>query len=63
MPDLWLTLVITCVIFGYAGNFYAKKTGRSPFWWILGGVVLNILILGVMLVVGGRSPKAKQFVR
>ncbi len=63
MPTLWLTLVLTSVVFGYAGNFYAKKTGRDPVRWTILGVVLNVLVLAVMLIVGNRSAKAREFVQ
>ena len=62
MADLWLTLVITCIIFGYAGNFYAKKTGRDPVRWTALGVFLNVFILGLMIVMGGRSQKVRQYI-
>ena len=60
MPDLWLSIVLTCVIFGYAGNFFAKKTGRNTVLWTFLGVLFNILILAAMIFVGDRSQKAKQ---
>ncbi len=63
MPDLWLVFVITCIVFGYAGNFYAKKTGRGPVRWAIFGVLLNVLILAAIVFVDGRSQKAKQYPR
>jgi peptidoglycan biosynthesis protein MviN/MurJ (putative lipid II flippase) len=63
MSQLWLTLVLTCVIFGYAGNFYAKKTGRDPLRWTILGVLLNVLILAAMVIAGGQSAKAGQYTR
>ena len=63
VSDLWLVLVLACVIFGYAGNFFAKKTGRNTVLWTLLGVLISILILAAMIFVGGRSQKAKQYPR
>jgi hypothetical protein len=60
MASLWLTLVITCIIFGYAGNVFAKKTGRDPVRWTILGVALNVLILGVIFIVGEHSKKIKS---
>ena len=61
MADLWLTLVVTCLVFGYAGNLYAKKTGRDPVRWTVAGVLLNGAILAVMLVAGGRTQRVRQY--
>lgn len=58
---LWLTLVITCVIFGYAGNFFAKKTGRDPLRWTILGIGLNVLILALIVAVGNRSEKEREY--
>jgi hypothetical protein len=61
MADLWLTLVATCLVFGYAGNLYPKKTGRDPVRWTVAGVLLNGAILAAMLVAGGRTQRARQY--
>lgn len=63
MIALWLTLVFTCIVFGYAGYLFATKTGRDPVRWTILGALFNVLILGVFVVVGGRSQKAKQYIR
>ena len=63
MADVWLTLVITSLVFGGAGYLYAKKSGRDPVRWVALGVVLNARVLLAMIVVGGRSQKTRQFTR
>ena len=62
MGDLWLTLIVTCIIFGYAGNFFAKKTGRNPLHWTILGAALNVVVLGLMVIVGGRSRKVREYI-
>jgi len=61
MADLWLTLIITCIVFGYAGYLFAKKTGRNTMQWALLGAGLNIVILAVILTTENRSKKVRRF--
>ena len=63
MTTLWLTLVITGVMAGYAGRIFAQKTGRDPVRWTIIGAALNIFVLIFMLALGRRSQKVRDFVR
>jgi hypothetical protein len=63
MTTLWLTLVITGVMAGYAGRIFAQKTGRDPIRWTVLGVALNIFALIFMLALGRRSQKVRDYIR
>lgn len=62
MTLLWLTLVITGVLAGFAGRIFAQKTGRDPLRWTVVGVLLNVFVLMVMLA-AGRHSKVRDYIR
>jgi len=63
MIILWLTLVITGVLAGYAGRIFAERTGRDPVRWTVAGVLLNVFVLMVMLATGRHSQKVRDYIR
>jgi uncharacterized membrane protein YfcA len=63
MIVLWLTLVITGVLAGYAGRTFAHKTGRDPLHWTVAGILLNVFVLMVMLAASRHSQKARDYIK
>jgi uncharacterized membrane protein YfcA len=63
MIVLWLTLVVTGVLAGYAGRIFAQRTGRDPVRWTVAGVLLNVFVLMVMLATGRHSQKTRDYIR
>ena len=58
MADLWLSVVLTSVLFGTAGAVFARQAGRNPIRWAILGAALNVGILVLMFIFGRRAQKA-----